>query len=247
MLRAGRCRGTVANEARGGVSSDGVGLPVKRIASAALVVALTATLAVVAVADRLGGVGAAPAYALMEPQPTSTATSSAPAPTATVTTKPPAVCPTSTSRPFAPRRITMPGIVRRAVVVAPPRSNGVPGSPSLTSAGKWQFAYDREQRVQPGDRRGNVLLNAHVWPDGSAVGNRMLSRLQRGDRIVVIGKVRKLCYRVTERIQVNPSEGLRRYYNRLGRHQLAIVTCSGKRLGSGVWTKRTIWYATLRA
>lgn len=212
-----------------------------------LVVALTTTMGFVAVAGGLGRLGAAPAYALTEPAPEGTATSSTSTVTQTTTTSPPPVCPTSTSRPFAPRRITMPGIVRRAVVVTPPRSNGLPGSPSLTSAGKWQFAYDREQRVKAGAQRGNVLLNAHVWPDGSAVGNRMLSRLQRGDRIVVIGKVQKLCYRVTERIQVNPDEGLRRYYNRLGRHQLAIVTCSGKRLGSGVWTKRTIWYASLRS
>lgn len=224
-----------------------VGLPVTRIGAFVLVVALAATTGVVAVVAGPGGVGASPAYAVIEPAPDTSAGGTVSTPVATPTAPPPPVCPTTTTRSFVPRRITMPGIVRRALVVAPPRGRGgVPGAPALTAAGKWQFAWDRAQRVKPGDRRGNVLLNAHVWPNGSAVGNRMLARLQRGDQIVVHGTARKLCYRVTDRIQVNPWEGLRRYYNRLGRHQLAIVTCSGKRLAPGVWSKRTVWYASLR-
>ena len=103
------------------------------------------------------------------------------------------------------------------------------------------FAWDKD--IKPGAARGKVRMNAHVWPDGSAVGNRMLRELVVGDRIVVLGKDTKLCYRVAERIQVRPSQGLRKYYDSFGKPRLAIVVCSGKRLGPGRWTHRTIWYA----
>ena len=109
------------------------------------------------------------------------------------------------------------------------------------------FAWDREQGISPGDRRGNVLLNAHTWPDGSALGNRLLTSLDRGDRIRVRGAKSQLCYRVTERVEVLAKDGLPRYYAKTGRPQLAIVVCSGRRLGPGVWEKRTIWFASPRA
>ena len=138
----------------------------------------------------------------------------------------------------------MPGIARRATVVMPPRvARFLPGAPPLTTAGKQQFAWDRKSGIRPGDRAGNVRLNAHVWPDGSAVGNRMLNGLYRGDRIVVHGTNLRLCYRVTKRVEVLASRGLLRFYAKDGRPQLAIVVCSGRRLGPGVWEKRTVWFA----
>lgn len=143
---------------------------------------------------------------------------------------------------FDPRTITVPGVTRGADVVAPPRdANGVPGTPPLTSDGKSVFAWDRA--VRPGDPVGNVLLNAHTWPDGSALGNRLLAGLERGDRIVVRGADAELCYRVTERVEVLAARGLPRYYATDGPPQLAIVVCSGRRLGPGVWEKRTVWFA----
>ena len=57
----------------------------------------------------------------------------------------------------------------------------------------------------------------------------------------------QLCYRVTERVEVLAEDGLPRYYAKTGRPQLAIVVCSGRRLGPGVWEKRTIWFASPRA
>ena len=33
------------------------------------------------------------------------------------------------------------------------------------------------------------------------------------------------------------------YYAKDGQPQLAIVVCSGRRLGPGQWEKRTIWFA----
>ena len=180
------------------------------------------------------------------PAPPSTErTTSSPAPT------PRAVrsgCPTRAARAFAPRTISIPGITGSTSVITPPRdAAGIPGVPPLSSAGKTVFAWDREQGIRPGDRRGNVLLNAHTWPDGSALGNQLLSSLERGDRIRVRGANSQLCYRVTERVEVLAEDGLPRYYAKTGRPQLAIVVCSGRRLGPGVWEKRTIWFASPRA
>jgi len=130
-------------------------------------------------------------------------------------------------------------------VVTPPRSaDGVPGVPPLTNAGKSVFAWDREQGVRPGDLAGNVLLNAHTWPDGSALGNHLLADLQRGDRIVLHGSNARLCYRVTERVQVPAQRAMPRYYSTDGPPQVAIVVCSGRRLAPGVWEKRTVWFAS---
>lgn len=106
------------------------------------------------------------------------------------------------------------------------------------------FAWDREQGIRPGDPAGNVLLNAHTWPDGSALGNHLLAGLHRGDQIVVNGVTERLCYRVTERVEVLAERGLPRYYATDGAPQLAIVVCSGRRLGPGEWEKRTVWFAS---
>jgi hypothetical protein len=166
---------------------------------------------------------------------------------AQVTTAPPSPRPScgTVSRAFNPQTITVPGVARGVSVITPPRdSEGVPGVPPLTDAGKTVFAWDREQGIRPGDPAGTVLLNAHTWPDGSALGNRLLAGLHRGDRIVVRGTDTRLCYRVTERVQVLAAKGLPRYYSRDGRPQLAIVVCSGRRLGPGEWEKRTVWFAS---
>lgn len=159
---------------------------------------------------------------------------------------PAASCEPTARQPFGPRRITVPGVTRNAGVVTPPRESGnVPGTPPLSSYGKTLFAYDLEQGVRPGDAAGNVLLNAHTWPDGTALGNHLLTGLREGDKIVVQGAgAARLCYRVTERVEVLASKGLARYYDADGPPQLAIVVCSGRRLGPGVWEKRTVWFAS---
>jgi hypothetical protein len=145
---------------------------------------------------------------------------------------------------FRPRVVSVPGATRGAAVVAPPRdANDIPGVPPLTDAGKSLVAWDREQGIRPGDPAGNVLLNAHTWPDGSALGNRLLATLHHGDRIVVRGAGLTLCYRVTERVEVLASRGLPRYYDKDGPPRLALLVCSGRRLGPGVWEKRTVWFA----
>ena len=153
-------------------------------------------------------------------------------------------CPATVNKPFTPRRITIPNITSRARVVMPPRDPGrVPGDPPLTDAGKEMFAFDKYTGIYPGFPFGVVRMNAHTWPDGSAVGNRMLKKLKVGNRIVVLGKTKKLCYRVTKKVTVDGTKTYLPYYRTDGKPRLGIVVCSGKRLGPGVWTKRTIWFA----
>ena len=148
--------------------------------------------------------------------------------------------------PFDPVTISVVGVIRRAAVVRPPRdANGVPGTPSLDNAGRNAFAWDRAQRVRPGDARGNVLLNTHTWPRRPALGNRLLGGLHVRGRIVVHGPGRTfLCYRVTRRVVVPADEPYWDYYARTGKHQLAIVVCSGPRLGPRNWATRTVWFAS---
>ena len=124
------------------------------------------------------------------------------------------------------------------------RRTGIPGTPPISSWGKSVVAWSRSD-AKPGSYWGNVLLNAHTWPDGSALGNRMLSNLQVGSLIIMYGGGRHLCYRVTQRVVYNPrgKRMMKQYYNWRDRSKLALVVCSGKRLGPGNWSKRTVWYA----
>jgi hypothetical protein len=180
----------------------------------------------------------AQAPAAQAPVPTSPAT-----PTTTASRS--RSCAAGVARPYVPTLIKVAGMSRARSVIAPPRdARGIPGVPPLTTGGKQVFAWDPEQGIRPGDRRGNVLLNAHTWPDGSALGNELLDTLEQGDRIVVRGKDATLCYRVTERVEVSAAAGLPRYYAIDGPPQLAIVVCSGRRLGPGAWENRTIWFAS---
>ena len=208
---------------------------VSAIVAGAIVAGAVVWLVLLPSSDRAPGRSAhSPADAVGTASPAPTPSSSSPRPSCD-----------AVSHAFAPQRITVAGVTRSAGVVAPPReADGVPGAPPLTSAGKTVFAWDRVQGIRPGDPAGNVLLNAHTWPDGSALGNRLLAGLHRGDRIVVLGAHARLCYRVTERVEVLASRGLAGYYAKTGPPQLAIVVCSGRRLGPGVWEKRTVWFAS---
>jgi hypothetical protein len=157
----------------------------------------------------------------------------------------PSRCPEA-ERPFVPKTIVIPGVDRHSTVLAMRRDRrNVPGTAPLTDRGKAQFAWDKPDHILPGSRRGNVKLNAHTYPDGSALGNRLLRGLTKGDRIIVHGaKGQRLCYKVTDRFQVSGYRTYRPYFATRGRPQLAIIVCSGVRRGPGNWTHRTIWYAS---
>lgn len=154
----------------------------------------------------------------------------------------------TTAQPFLPRAVSIPDIKWGIPVIGMRRGpNGVPGTPPTTGAGKYVMAFDLDSGIRPGNGRGNALLNAHTWPDGSAIGNGLLAELDEGDRIYAHdAKGGGICYRVSERFEVRArdSAAIARYYATRTRHQLALIVCSGKRLGAGEWTHRTIWLAT---
>jgi hypothetical protein len=144
-----------------------------------------------------------------------------------------------------PTSVSIPGVDKKIHVIALPRdSQDVPGTPPLTSLGKTEMAFDLGSGIKPGDAGGNALLNAHTWPDGSALGNKLLAKLQKGDPIVVHGALGQICYKVDDRVEVPADNNGKRYFATAGKPQIAIVVCSGQRTGPGVWTMRTIWYAS---
>ena len=153
------------------------------------------------------------------------------------------VCATPARHPFSPSRAAVARVGRSITVLAMARTaGGFPGLPPLTSSGKQDFAWDREG-PKPGSAYGNVRFNAHTYPDGSALGNRLLAHLKVGNRIVLYGDGVALCYRVNRKVVTTPNR-LGGYYSTTGKPKLAIVVCSGRRLGPGNWTNRTIWYAS---
>ena len=157
----------------------------------------------------------------------------------------PAVCRAPARRGFWPLQANVQLVGKRIPVIPVGRTHGVPNSPPLTTSGKRSFGWDKKGPA-PGSRRGNVRFNAHTYPDGSALGNRMLAHLHVGARIIVRGSNGVgICYRVTKRIRVTPRSYAARvaYYNTTGKPRLAIVVCSPPRLGPGNWKYRTIWYA----
>jgi hypothetical protein len=155
-------------------------------------------------------------------------------------------CSTAT-KPFVPKTMTVADVDGAIPVLALHRDRpGVPGTAPTTRAGKSVIAFDLDSGVRPGDQQGNALFNAHTWPDGSALGNALLANLDEGDEIVARADHGRICYEVTDRVEVpaQSRKAKKRYFARTGPPQLAIVVCSGKRLGPGKWTHRTIWYAS---
>jgi hypothetical protein len=163
-------------------------------------------------------------------------------------TKPKVNCANPPSTGFTPNRIAVTGVTRSSPVLSLPRDReGVPGTPPVDSTGKNQFAFDAPG-VHPGNPAGNVLLNAHTWPDGSAMGNRLLSKLGTGGSMALFGSDgQTLCYQVIERMEVVADRvtdaQLDKIYSTTGTPQAVIIVCSGKRTAPGVWTHRTIWFA----
>jgi hypothetical protein len=154
------------------------------------------------------------------------------------------VCASAATDPFAPTKLSVPGVFGNAPVLALPRdARGAVSIPPVTEAGKREVAWDRPPGAKPGASTGNVLLNVHTWPDGTALGNQLLKGLDKGGRIVVRNADAVLCYRVTKRVEVPTGTLIPALYKPGGPPQLVIIACSGKRLGPANWTKRTLWYA----
>jgi hypothetical protein len=158
----------------------------------------------------------------------------------------PAACLRQSTHKFWPKRAKVQHVGKRVPVLwMGEYSNGIPKSPPLTTSGKNSFGWDKKG-PKPGAHHGNVRFFAHTYPDGSALGNRLLAHLWVGQRIILkssTGDV--MCYKVTKRIVVTPRSYAARvgYYRTTGKPKLAIVACSPPRLGPGNGKYRTIWYA----
>lgn len=217
--------------------------PHKRLTTAIVIAALLVVVVVAAAAiwwpkDTGPEQNAAPKIAATSPAPTRSPTpsSSPSAPT----------CASGARKAFVPTTISVDHVTDRSTVLAVPRdSAGTPGIPPLTSEGKQQFAWDAPG-IKPGAPIGNVILDAHTWPDGSAIGNRLLDRFHEKDELILKGDHgQRLCYRVTDRIEVPANDApADRVYDRTGKHQVVIIVCSGNRRGPEDWTHRTLWFAS---
>jgi len=153
-------------------------------------------------------------------------------------------CSRRNARPFLPRRATV-GVLGSRRVFGVSRVAGLPGTPPLTDTGKVLLGWDRVG-IRPGFSHGHVLMNAHAWPDGTALGNGMNAKLRLGSVIRVYGRGGRVqCYRVFRHVVKAPSLSLERLYygDDKSPARLAILTCAGVRRGPGDWSKRAVWLA----
>jgi hypothetical protein len=144
---------------------------------------------------------------------------------------------------FVPVKAALPALGRSVRVIQVRRSHGAVGAGPVTLRGKWLMAMDPYTR--PGSGRGTVILSGHAWPDGSALGNAMVRDLQVGHLVTLRGKKgQRACYQVAERASYRANKvPVRKVFRQRGPERVVIVTCSGRRLGPGHWTRRTVWYA----
>ncbi|HUQ00375.1 MAG TPA: class F sortase [Aeromicrobium sp.] len=154
----------------------------------------------------------------------------------------PGPCEGAATRPFVPKTADIQGIGKDLPVVPIGRAYAdVPGVPPVSAT--HTVAFDAPG-PRPGARSGLVRLNAHTWPNGAALGNEMLANFDVGDILMLRDGDTKLCYRITERVQVDGYATYERFYLLDVKPELAFIVCSGKRLGPGNWNKRTVWWGT---
>lgn len=152
-----------------------------------------------------------------------------------------------TGKRFRPTSLSVEGVTTGSRVLWLGRdAANVPKAPPLSSTGKRQFAWDLQDAVRAGARHGVAKLNAHTYPDGSAIGNDLINRLYIGDRMTARGPSGQVrCYQVIDRVQIPAEKRFKRYYRTTGPHRLAVAVCSGVRRGPGDWSHRTLWFAKL--
>ncbi len=124
-------------------------------------------------------------------------------------------------------------------------STGAIGTPPLTDTGKHLVGWD--PAVKPAGKSGVVILDAHTWPDGTALGNLLLSKLHTGGFLrVQDGQGHFACYQVTKR-QEWPRQKVptQKIFSNTGAQKLVIIVCSGKRVGPENWLDRTVWTAQI--
>jgi hypothetical protein len=155
-----------------------------------------------------------------------------------------APCSSGVTGPFRPVQGGGPTIGSKYKVLAMARlSSGAMATPPVNDTGKHQYAWDKASKA-PGSGHGSVPIDAHTWPDGSALGNKMLSNLHVGDIFVLRGAYgQKQCYKINFR-QSYPRDQVpaAKFFTRSGPPHVSIIVCSGRRLGPGNWTRRTVWF-----
>ena len=155
---------------------------------------------------------------------------------------------TSTKGKFVPTQAVFSHLGKVKVVTVGLTPDGAMGTPPLTKKGKKQLAWYKGA-AKPGSGKGGVATDAHTWPDGSALGNRLMNKLVEGDTIILRSKGNKhrTCYRVTKREQfANSAVPMKRIVKGKGKGAkqiLSVVVCSGYRMGPGNWSHRTVWTA----
>jgi len=158
-------------------------------------------------------------------------------------------CVTSATRPFAPVSAVLRDGHAIEMYAAQREPGGViPGVAPLTRWGKGVFAWD-EPGVLPGSRSGVVVLDAHSWPDGTALGNWLMTNLKLGQTLILTGSNnQRQCYRITaQRVypwQKVPWQQTYGPYPPNGPALLTITICYWPRLGPDNWANREIWVAT---
>jgi hypothetical protein len=152
----------------------------------------------------------------------------------------PGPCEGGATGPFTPTTIDIEGVRKGRPVMSIAREyDDVPGVPPVSAT--HTVAFDAPG-PRPGARKGLVRLNAHTWPNNAALGNEMLAKFDVGDILRLRDGDKKLCYRVTERVEVDGYATYDRFYELEGKPEFAFIVCSGKRLGPGNWNKRTVWW-----
>lgn len=152
----------------------------------------------------------------------------------------PGACDGGATEPFTPSTVDIED-VGQGLPVQPIARDGddVPGVPPVSAT--HTVAFDAPG-PRPGSDRGLVRLNAHTWPNGAALGNEMLARFDVGDVLTLRHGGAKVCYRVTERVEVDGYNTYEPFYVLDGPSEFAFIVCSGERVGPGDWNKRTIWF-----
>jgi hypothetical protein len=173
-------------------------------------------------------------------------------PTAPVSGSPPAQAGTHEPVPpgcarsggaFNPTSAVVSGMGTYSVYAAPRMSDGAFGTPPETNTGKWMLGWDAPGLKPNQSASGAVALDAHTYPDDSALGNALIARLQPGAHISLRGAGGTACYTVVSRTTYNRSDVPASTFSYDGRARLTITVCSAPRLGPGNWLNRTIWVA----
>lgn len=153
----------------------------------------------------------------------------------------PGPCERGAKTPFTPTTIDIEHVRKDLPVVALARDGSdVPGVPPVSAT--HTVAWDAPG-PKPGSDSGLVRLNAHTWPNNGALGNEMLANFHVGDVLMLRSGETDLCYKVTERVEVGAYSGYKPFFENLNvPSKFAFIVCSGKRLGPGEWSTRTIWF-----